>query len=498
VSSANEAIGCDHVWKRYGDLIANKDVSLSVAQGSVHAVIGENGAGKSTLMKALYGMSPPDSGEVRLRGQVVARPSVTEALERGVGMVHQHFMLVGTLSVAENVMLGRESFLLDVDAVAAQLDEMSKKYGLAVDPRRRVDELSVGEAQRVEIVKVLWRGAEVLILDEPTAVLTPLEVNELFGVLRQLVAGGKTVVLVTHKLDEVLSLADEVTVMRRGEVVAQVKTKGTSAPELARLMVGREVVATETRARNPVDAAAPLRLSVESLTLPRVGGVSFQVRRGEILGVAGVEGNGQTELALALAGVLPVETGRVLLDGHDVTSERVRARQRRGLAHIPEDRHGRGLVLPFTVEDNLLLGREDHYARALALDFARLHGDTLDLIGRYDVRPPEAAAPAAALSGGNQQKVVVGRELLRKPSVILCAQPTRGVDVGAIERIHEELLAARAAGCAILLFSAELDELIALADRIAVMFRGRLVGIVDNADRRAPRERLGSMMLGAA
>jgi simple sugar transport system ATP-binding protein len=494
----SEAIGCDHVWKRYGDLIANKDVSLSVAAGSVHAVIGENGAGKSTLMKALYGMSPPDSGEVRLRGQVVARPSVPEALQRGVGMVHQHFMLVGTLSVAENVMLGREGFLLDVDAVAAQLDEMSKKYGLAVDPRRRVDALSVGEAQRVEIVKVLWRGAEVLILDEPTAVLTPLEVNELFGVLRQLVAGGKTVVLVTHKLDEVLSLAGEVTVMRRGEVVARVQTKETSAPELARLMVGREVVATETRARSAVDATAPARLQVDSLKLPFVDQVSLEVKRGEILGVAGVEGNGQTELALALAGVLPVESGRVQIDGNDVTGERVRARQRRGVAHIPEDRHGRGLVLPFTVEDNLLLGREDGYARPLALDFARLHADALDVIRRFDVRPPEPSAAAAALSGGNQQKVVVGRELLRRPSVILCAQPTRGVDVGAIERIHEELLAARAAGCAILLFSAELDELIALSDRIAVMYRGRLVGTVDNADRRAPREQLGAMMLGAA
>jgi simple sugar transport system ATP-binding protein len=500
----SEAVGGSHLWKRCGaqrEVIANRDVSISVASGSVHAVIGENGAGKSTLMKALYGLEPPDSGEVRLRGQVIARPSVAEALAHGVGMVHQHFMLVDTLTVAENVMLGAEVTrgpLLDVEAAARQLDALSAQYGLELDPRRRVSALGVGEAQRVEIVKVLWRGAEVLILDEPTAVLTPLEVDQLWKVLRSLVAGGKTIVLVTHKLDEVLALADEVTVLRRGEVVAAVKAKETTAPELARLMVGRDLQPTSERARPPVADGAPVRLAVEDLHVGRVRECSFQVRGGEILGVAGVEGNGQTELALALAGVLDIPRGRVLLDGKELTHATVRARQEAHLAHIPEDRHARGLVLSMSLASNLLLGREDEYDGALGLDGVRLRGDTRELVQRYDVRPPDPEALAGQLSGGNQQKLVVGRELGRKPAVLLCAQPTRGVDVGAIERIHEELLEARAHGCAILLLSAELDELIALADRIAVIYRGRLAGIVDNTDRRASRDQLGSLMLGAA
>jgi simple sugar transport system ATP-binding protein len=469
-----EALGCSHLWKKFGDLVANRDVSISIPAGSVHAVIGENGAGKSTLMKSLYGLEPPDSGEVRLRGEVVARPSVGAALARGVGMVHQHFMLVPTLTVAENVMLGHEvrrGPLLDVDAACRQLDALSQKFGLALDPRRLVSDLGVGEAQRVEIVKVLWRGAEVLILDEPTAVLTPPEVADLFKVLRVLVAEGKSVVLVTHKLDEVLALADQVTVMRRGELVASVAAKETSAPELARLMVGRDVKPTAERPRAPVAAGAPVRLSVED-----VNGISLQVRAGEILGIAGVEGNGQTELILTLAGVIS-SRGRISIDGN--------------LAHIPEDRHARGLVLSMPLLHNLLLGRDEVYSRLLSLDFTRLDADLRALIARFDVRPPEPMAIASSLSGGNQQKLIVGRELLKKPSVILCAQPTRGVDVGAIERIHEELLQARADGCAILLVSAELDELFGLADRIAVMYRKKLVGYGKT------RDEVGKMMLGA-
>jgi simple sugar transport system ATP-binding protein len=465
----SEALGCTGLTKRYGDIVANREVTLSVGAGSVHAVIGENGAGKSTLMKALYGLEPPDSGEVRLRGEVVARPSVAEALRRGVGMVHQHFMLVPTLTVAENVMLGREvrrGLLLDVEAAARELEALSAKFGLALDPRRLVSELGVGEAQRVEIVKVLWRGAEVLILDEPTAVLTPPEVDDLFRVLRGLVKDGKTIVLVTHKLDEVLALADQVTVMRRGEVVDSVAARETTAPELARLMVGREIQATIDRPRAPVAADAPVRLSVDE------PGIAFQIRAGEILGIAGVEGNGQTELVLRLA-----------------------AAGRNTFAHIPEDRQGRGLVLSMSLAHNLLLGRDDVYARPLHLDFQRLDSDARALVARYDVRPPDPTAAAGSLSGGNQQKIVVGRELLRNPSVVLCAQPTRGVDVGAIERIHEELLAARAQGCAILLVSAELDELLGLADRIAVMYRGKIAGILDA--KAATREKLGALMLGA-
>jgi simple sugar transport system ATP-binding protein len=369
-------------------------------------------------------------------------------------------------------MLGHEvvsGLYLDVDAACRQLDAISAKFKLALDPRRLVGELGVGEAQRVEIVKVLWRGADVLILDEPTAVLTPPEVQDLFRVLRGLVDGGKTIVLVTHKLDEVLALADEVTVMRRGEVVKSLPAKGATAPELARLMVGRDVKPTRERPRAPVRAGAPIRLSVE-------GDISFQIRAGEILGVAGVEGNGQTELILRLAGIQPSRE-KVTIDGQ--------------VAHIPEDRLARGLVLSMSLAHNLLLGRQEAYP--WQLDFARLEADTRGVIERFDVRPPDTHALASSLSGGNQQKLVVGRELLKKPSVILCAQPTRGVDVGAIERIHEELLAARDAGCAILLVSAELDELDGLADRVAVMYRNKLVGIVPPGD-----ERIGAMMLGAA
>jgi len=504
-ANANEAIGCSRVWKRFGDVVANRDVSLTVARGEIHAVIGENGAGKSTLMRALYGLSPPDEGEVRIGGERVAQPSVEEAIRRRVGMVHQHFMLVPTLTVAENVVLGREPVRggrLDLATAEREIAQLAERHGLALDSHRLVGELSVGEAQRVEIVKVLWRGADVLILDEPTAVLTPLEVEQLFDVLRALQRDGKTVVLVTHKLDEVLALAGRVTVLRRGEVVSEMETAGATAAELARAMVGREVSLAPSRGAPPAENA-PVRLAVESLTVNRPDGaraldsVSLEVRRGEILGVAGVEGNGQTELALAIAGLLPSE-GRVRIDGVDLSRATVGERQAHGLAHVPEDRQARGLVLSFTVEENLLLGREAAYARPLELDWARLRSDARALIDRLDVRPAEPAAPARALSGGNQQKIVVGREMARRPSVLVCAQPTRGVDVGAAARIHAELTALKASGGAVLLISAELDELLALCDRIAVLYRGQLRGVLVNDDAEKVRAEIGARMVGAA
>ena len=502
---AAEAIGCAHLWKRFGAVVANRDVSLSIARGEVHAVIGENGAGKSTLMRALYGLSPPDAGEVRIGGEVVPHPSVAEAIARKVGMVHQHFMLVPTLTAAENVVLGREPRrgpFVDGARAEREMAELSQRFGLRVEPRRLVAQLSVGEAQRVEIIKVLWRGAEVLILDEPTAVLTPPEVAELFDVLRQLTAGGKTVILVTHKLDEVLALATRVTVMRRGELVAAVvDPRATSAAELARLMVGRDLAAAPPRPLVGGDSEPRERLRVEQLTVARADGalalddVSLSVRAGEILGVAGVEGNGQSELALAVAGVLGapwLRKGRILVNGRDVTRAGVRARQRLGVAHVPEDRHARGVILEFTVAENVRLGHE-------SLDGARLAADCRRIIERLDVRPPEPRARMAALSGGNQQKVVVGRELGRELSVLICAQPTRGVDVGAVERIHAELAHARVAGKAVLLISADLDELLTLSDRIGVLYRGRVAGCVDNPpSRRAQvRAEVAALMLGA-
>jgi general nucleoside transport system ATP-binding protein len=494
-----EAIGCSHLWKRFGAVVANRDVSLSIMRGEVHAVIGENGAGKSTLMRALYGMAPPDAGEVRIGGEIVARPSVAEAIARKVGMVHQHFMLVPTLTAAENVVLGREPRLGPFVAqkrAEREIAELSERFGLRVEPRRLVSSLSVGEAQRVEIVKVLWRGADVLILDEPTAVLTPPEVAELFDVLRQLVADGKTVVLVTHKLDEVVALATRVTVLRRGEVVGALDPRTTSAGELARRMVGRDLAPAPPRLLFVGESRE--RLRVEHLTVARADGtlalddVSLSVRGGEILGVAGVEGNGQSELALSIAGLCAPRAGKILVDGRDLTHASVRLRQTLGVGHIPEDRHARGVVLDFTVAENVRLGREE-------LDGATLQRDTRRLIERLDVRPPDPHAPMSSLSGGNQQKVVVGRELLRELVVLLCAQPTRGVDVGAIELIHAELAHARVAGKAVLLISADLDELLALSDRIGVLYRGRVAGCIDNlAERRAEvRAEVGAMMLGA-
>ena len=434
------------------------------------------------------------------------RRAPTACCSRKVGMVHQHFMLVPTLTAAENVILGREPTrgpFVDARRAEREIAELSERFGLRVEPRRLVSSLSVGEAQRVEIVKVLWRGADVLILDEPTAVLTPLEVGELFGVLRGLVADGKTVILVTHKLDEVLALATRVTVMRRGEVVASLDPRTSTAGELARAMVGRDLAAAPPRPVTVAGAGEPReRLRVDHLTVTRddrtraLDDVSLSVRGGEILGVAGVEGNGQTELALAITGVMPsgaiARGGRVLVDGHDVTRLSVRARQHRGVAHVPEDRHARGVILDFSVADNVRLGRED-------VDGAALARDTMRIIERLDVRPPEPRALMASLSGGNQQKVVVGRELQRELGVLVCAQPTRGVDVGAIERIHAELAHARVAGKAVLLISADLDELLALSDRIGVLYRGRVAGCVDNVpERRADvRNEIAQLMLGA-
>ncbi len=501
---AVEALGCSHLWKRFGEFCANADVSLSVERGALHAVIGENGAGKSTLMRGLYGIDPPDEGEVRFGGEVVTA-SVQNAIARGVGMVHQHFMLVPTLTVAENVMLGREScqrLLLDERRVERELGEVAARYRLAVEPQRLVRDLSVGEAQRVEILKVLWRGADVLILDEPTAVLTPLEVVELGRTLRELCASGKTVVLVTHKLDEVMTLCDRVTVLRRGEVVGDHRVADTNPQKLALAMVGREV----DLERRPLPMRQPSRprLSVAGFSVERSDGtaalvdVSFDVEAGEMLGVAGVEGNGQSELVLALAGLHSQSGGRVSVDGEDLTAYSPRRRQRSGLRWILEDRQQRGLALDFSVEENVLLGHEEKYSRAGWVERAKLRRNAKQVIEAMQINPPDIDRPARALSGGNQQKIVVGRELGSALKVLLCAQPTRGVDVGAAARIHAALLAERARGTSVLLLSADLDELLSLCDRIAVLFRGRMVGTIVNDFARAAevRQTLAHWMLG--
>ncbi len=471
------------ITKSFGRLVANDRVSLAVAPGTVHALVGENGAGKTTLMRVLFGLYQPDAGEIRVAGTPARLRSPLDALRLGLGMVHQHFMLVPPLTVAENITLGREprrGVAFDRARAEGAVAEISRRHGLRVDPRARVATLSVGEQQRVEILKTLYRGARVLILDEPTAVLTPQEVDELFGVLRSLVAHGDTVILITHKLREVMEIADRVTVMRHGRVVGEKPTAATSIEDLAELMVGRAVLLDVDK--GPVHPAAP-ELTVRDLVvrdergLEAVRGLSLTVRAGEILGIAGVEGNGQAELVEALAGLRRPAAGEILLAGRAITRLPPSGRFRAGLAHVPADRLARGLIGDYTLADNLILGsqREAPYARRGWLDRAVIDRHAARTLATYDVRPAEPRAAARTLSGGNQQKLVVARELTRGARVLLAAHPTRGVDLGAIEFIHRRLVAERDAGRGVLLVSSDLAELLSLADRLVVLYEGRIV-----------------------
>ena len=502
--SSIPAVRMAAVDKRFGAVRANRGATLEVAQGEIHALVGENGAGKSTLTRILGGSLRPDGGRVEVLGRDVTGWNTVEAIAAGVGMVHQHFMLVPTLTVAENVVLGQEPMRTGrFDAVRARRDveELCAKSGLSVDASRLVADLSVGEAQRVEILKTLYRGARVLLLDEPTAVLSPFEVNELWKVLRRIRDSGATIVLITHKLDEVMAISETVTVMRRGETVARMATRETTPEQIARAMVGRDVALSAPAAREASSPRGSALLEVRNLVVRgarverALDDVSFDVAAGEILGLAGVEGNGQSELIEALAGLRAVASGRVLLAGQDVTSLGVRARGDAGLAHIPEDRHRRGLVLDFSVADNLVLGRQHEYARGPRLDRQAIAENAKVLVEAFDIRPADPALNARALSGGNQQKIVVAREMTRTYSVLLAVQPTRGVDIGAIEFIHSELRKARAAGKGVLLVSADLREVLALADRIAVMYGGRIVAVLPRSE--ATEETIGRFMTGA-
>ncbi len=493
-----------HITKRFGRLAANQDVSLAVEPGTIHALVGENGAGKSTLMKILYGLYQPDSGEILVGGREVRVRSPLDALRLGLGMVHQHFMLVRPLTVAENIVLGAEPHrgpAFDRAGAEREVASLSKRYGLRVEPAARVESLSVGEEQRVEILKALRQGASVLILDEPTAVLTPQEVDELFTVLRALRAAGTTVLLITHKLREVMEIADRVTVMRGGRVVGERVTAETTIPELASLMVGRPVLLEwERGGGEPGEPLLEVRdLSVgDDRGLEAVRDVSFRLRAGEILGIAGVEGNGQAELVDALAGLRRPAKGTVRLAGRDVTRSRPLERFRAGLAHVPSDRLKRGLVGDFTLAENLVLGlhREPRFARGPWLRRRAVTRHALAAVAEHDVRPPDPQAAARNLSGGNQQKLVVGRELSRGARVLLVAHPTRGVDLGAIEQIHRRLLAERDRGRAILLLSSDLSELLSLADRVAVLYEGRLV--YETAAATTDERTLGLHMTGHA
>ena len=494
--------------KWFGANHANRDVSLTVPAGTIHGVIGENGAGKSTIMSIAYGYLRADGGEIRVNGAVAAIRGPRDALAAGIGMVHQHFMLVDPFSVLENVLLGAEggvTLSAGLGRARAALTRLARDYGLEVDLDRPVGDLPVGAQQRVEILKALYRGADILILDEPTGVLTPQEVDHLFCILRALRAQGKTVVIITHKLREIMELTDNVTVMRRGQVVANVATRDTSREQLAELMVGRKVL---LRVDKPPAAPGAEVLRVDALRVrdpsgvERVKGIGFGVRAGEIVGIAGVSGNGQSELLEVLAGMRPVAGGSVRLRGEELVGrpDRFNARALRGLGvgHVPEDRQKVGLVTSFSAEECAILGFQDDpgWNGRILLDRGKVARHCARQMDAYDTRPRDGGLPAANFSGGNQQKIVLAREIERNPDLLLVGQPTRGVDIGAIEFIHRRLVALRDQGKAILLVSVELDEIRALSDRILVMFDGHLVGEV--MPEAADEKRLGMMMAGCA
>lgn len=487
------------ITKRFGAVTANKGISFSIPAQTIHAIVGENGAGKSTIMKILYGFYTADEGEIFVDGARRDIRSPHDAIALGLGMVHQHFMLVPPMTVLENIVLGAEpgsAVKVDFRQAAERISQLSRDFGFDLDPHARIEDLSVGQQQRVEVLKALYRGARILILDEPTAVLTPQEVEEFFKILRAMRQQGKTIIIITHKLSEVLSLSDNVTVMRDGQVVGGKPTQDTNAPELARLMVGREVL---LRVEKPPAHPKDVVLKVQNLRCgTKLQDVSFDVRAGEIVGIAGVEGNGQTELIEVLAGLQRINGGSCHLQNHDLGKLSARQIKELGIAHIPEDRHRRGLLLDFNLTANAILGthyRRPAVASGLGLLDEKANSDKIArLIRDFDVRPPNAALPARALSGGNQQKLIIGREFDLQPKLLLVSQPTRGVDIGAIEFIHRKLVELRDAGTAILLVSAELEEVLSLSDRVLVMYQGRVVGELD--PQQAEQEEIGCLMTG--
>jgi simple sugar transport system ATP-binding protein len=488
------------IGKRFPGVIANDDINIDVRRGTIHAIVGENGAGKSTLMKILYGVQPPDSGTIEINGDQVSLHSPADAIKAGVGMVFQHFMLADNFTVLENVVLGAERLHGIGGDARAEVRRISDAYGLGIEPDRLVEELGVGARQRVEILKVLYRGARIVILDEPTAVLVPQEVDELFGNLRELKKEGISVIFISHKLDEVLSVADEITVIRRGTTVRTVLPTDVTARQLAELMVGSELPSPSTETSTVTETVL---LSVRSLRLPGLDArpllddISFDIHKGEVLGIAGVEGNGQAELVESIMGMRPGATGSIELTGTDLSSQSTRERRESGIGYIPEDRHRHGLLLDAPLWENRVLGHQGRppSARGPLIDKRAARADTERIITEYDVRTPGPDVLARALSGGNQQKLIVGREMSSAPILLIAAHPTRGVDVGAQAAIWAHIKAARRNGLAVLLISADLDELIGLSDRIEVLLRGTLVGTFDPDD--VTPEQLGSAMTGA-
>ena len=493
-----------NITKDFPGIRANDNVTLQVEQGEIHALLGENGAGKSTLMSILFGLYQPNSGTIRIHDKEVHVTDPNVANRLGIGMVHQHFKLVHNFTVTENIILGMEPTkkgVLDLKTAAKKVHELSELYGLNVDPFAKIEDISVGMQQRVEILKMLYRDAELLIFDEPTAVLTPQEITELMGIMRRLIKEGKTILLITHKLKEIKAVADTCTVLRRGRKIGTVKVEDTDEAHMAEMMVGREVSFTVDK--GPAHPGETV-LSIEDLCVKNPKGLlgvkrlSLEVKRGEILGLCGIDGNGQTELVQAITGLAKVESGRILLKGQDLTHASIKRRLDSGLGHIPEDRHKHGLVLDFRLDENLVVHDYGHppYSHYGILDFKAIRDHSDKLIDEFDVRSGEGSAtPTRSLSGGNQQKAIVAREIDRSPEAFVVAQPTRGLDVGAIEYIHKRIVEERDKGKGILLVSLELDEIMDLSDRIAVIYNGEIVGVVDAKE--TDENELGLMMSGS-
>lgn len=491
-----------NITKIFGEFVANDQINLNVRCGEIHALLGENGAGKSTLMNMLAGLLEPTSGEIIIKGQSVKIDSPSKAAQLGIGMVHQHFMLVDAFTVAENIILGSETTkggVIDLTKAVAEIKELSKKYGLEVDPTAKVSDISVGAQQRVEILKTLYRGADLLIFDEPTAVLTPSEIAELLKIMKALVDEGKSIILITHKLDEIRAVADTVTVIRRGKSIETVSVEGATNEDLAEWMVGRSVsFKTEKIEATPKEVVLSIKDLVvnENRGIPAVKGLSLDVRAGEIVGIAGIDGNGQSELIQAITGLRKVKSGSIMIKGEEVVGKTPRTITEMQVSHVPEDRHRDGLVLPMTVAENISL--QTYYKEPVSkngiLNYAVINEKARQLMAEFDVRGASELVPAKALSGGNQQKAIIAREIDRNPDLLIVSQPTRGLDVGAIEYIRKRLIAERDKGKAVLVVSFELDEILDVSDRIAVIHDGIIHGIVDPD--KTNKQELGVLMAG--
>ncbi|MGD6965118.1 ABC transporter ATP-binding protein [Rossellomorea vietnamensis] len=492
-----------NIRKEFPGIVANDNITLQLKPGEIHALLGENGAGKSTLMNVLFGLYQPEKGEIRVNGKSVKITNPNIANDLGIGMVHQHFMLVDTFTVTENIILGKEpksGGKIDIKKAEKEVREISDRYGLAVDPQAKISDISVGMQQRVEILKTLYRGAEILIFDEPTAVLTPQEIKELIVIMKTLIKEGKSIILITHKLKEIMEVCDRCTVIRKGQGIGTVTVEETDVNELASLMVGREVNFTTQKSpaapNEPVLEIENLRVK-DSRGVEAVRGLSLTVRAGEIVGIAGVDGNGQTELIEAIAGLHKTTGGSIKLNGKEIQNHKPRKITESGLAHIPQDRHKHGLVLDFPIGENMVLQTyyQKPYSKSGVMNFKQVYKKAASLIGEYDVRTPSEYTLARSLSGGNQQKAIIGREIDRNPDLLIAAQPTRGLDVGAIEFIHSRLIEQRDNNKAVLLLSFELDEIINVSDRIAVIYEGEIVAIVDPKE--TTEQELGLLMAGS-